>query len=167
MKHSFALSFLLLSFLFAFAGCRPANTVDAKINGVAEKPISSIHTPPNLTIVCHEKSERVTDWAVAQCPRFEWKPYGGSVVNADGSFVFELWLNGELKSFDLSEVKRVDFNFEVSPDRIVVTAWRAECVTENHSRNAESAELPVKDGLFSLPAYGTYLYAVILHKWIG
>ena len=151
---------LNLCFLLTFAGCARTNRVDAKINGASDSPISSIHTPPYLTINCHNKGERVTDWGLAQCPRYEWKPYGGPAVNADGLFVFDLWLTGELKCFDLSKVERVDFNFEVSPDRVTVTAWKAECATEDRSLVSESINLPVTENSFTIPSDGEYIYQI-------
>lgn len=156
----FIVIILNLCFLLIFVGCDRTNGVDAKINGASDRPISSIHTPPYLTINCHNKGERVTDWGLAQCPRYEWKPYGGSVVNADGLFVFDLWLTGELNCFNLSGVKRADLNFEVSPDNVVVTVWNAECATEDHSRVSESINLPVTENSFTIPSDGEYLYEI-------
>ena len=148
MKRILCLLSALLFLLLPAAGCARDNTVKAEIAD-AGLPLSDMKAPPGLTISSSQGEIQ------ALTPSFTWNG-----ISADGLFVFDLWLGGELKMLSVIPNDKVTFRFEAVPDRMKVTAWKAECATEDHSRVSESVEIPIVNNSLAIPIDGEYLYMI-------
>ena len=155
MKRMFGLILALLLFALCVTGCTKIKPlVIAKVvdEGL---PLSEMEHPPFLTLVNGE-SEILT-----KTPRCQWNKPDGTAIYADGPFVFELWIKGDLEPLTIRPGDTVELHFGCAPDRFTVTAWKAECATLDHSRYDEKIDVTIKDdGTFTLPSDGMYLYKI-------
>ena len=154
MKRVLWLLLALLLFALCVTGCTKIKPlVIAKVvdEGL---PLSEMEHPPFLTLVNGE-SEILT-----KTPRCQWNKPDGTAIYADGPFVFDLWLGGDMGPLTIRPGDTVEFRFGCAPDRFTVTAWKAECATYDRSLLEDKIDLPVTDGTFTLPADGAYLYEI-------
>lgn len=151
MKRNLCILFSLLLLLLNLTACDKPITAKITDEGLA---LSEMVHPPFLTLVCGEHEVQT------KSPRCQWNRPNGTAIFADGPFVFDLWLEGDLEALPISPGEEVELRFECVPDRITVTAWKAECATQDRSRIDERIELIVTDGTFTLPSDGAYLYSL-------
>ena len=143
---------LTLFFALSAAGCgktRPAAAAAILDEGL---PLSEMEHPPFLTLASGNEEVR------ALSPNCFWNRPDGTAFEADGPFVFELWLEGDMELLKAAPGSNVELRFGCAPDRFTVTAWKAECASFDHARYEEKTEVPVLDGTFSLLPGGPYLY---------
>ena len=158
MRRMFLLILASLLPVLCVTGCVNAKTVTARVvdEGLS---LAEMDHPPFLLLVCGDRAVE------AKSPRCQWNRPDGTAVYADGPFVFDLWLDGDLEPLTIRPGDTVELRFGCAPDRITVTAWKAECATYDHERYDEKIELPVTDGAFTVPSDGAYLFS--LHAdWI-
>lgn len=154
MKRYLCFILVLLFLSVSLIACVKAKSVTATIvdEGL---PLSEMEHPPFLTLVCNGQTVE------AKSPRCQWNRPDGTAIYADGPFVFELWLGGDLEPLAISPGDTVELRFGCTPDRFTVTAWKAECATLDHSRYDEKVDVTIKDnGTFTLPSDGMYLYEI-------
>ncbi|MCR4906477.1 MAG: hypothetical protein K6A33_10395 [Clostridiales bacterium] len=89
MKRYLCFILVLLFLSVSLIACVKAKSVTATIvdEGL---PLSEMEHPPFLTLVCNGQTVE------AKSPRCQWNRPDGTAIYADGPFVFELWLGGDL-----------------------------------------------------------------------
>lgn len=148
------LFFLIPFFLFvSLAGCAAKDKrVIALVTGEGAA-LTGMNAPPALTVLSGDQKFQIRSGT------YTWN-YGGLPIHADGLFVFDSWLDGDLVPLSADPGTALELRFETMPDRVTVLAWKAECATGNHSRVSESINLPVTDNTFTIPSDGEYLYEI-------
>ncbi len=152
MKRIFCFLIPLLLCVCMFGCADRDKSVNATITGEGAALIG-MTAPPLLTVT---DGSREIQTGSGTCV---WNR-GGIPIYADGEFVFDLWLGGELKPLTVSPDIPVELRFEVIPDRVEITAWNAECATGDRSRVGESFDLPVLAHTFRIPIDAEYLYEI-------
>ncbi|MBR5366546.1 MAG: hypothetical protein IK132_09935 [Clostridia bacterium] len=154
MKRMFGLILALLLLALCVTGC--AKIKPSVIAKVVDEglPLAEMEHPPFLLLVCNGQAVQ------AKSPRCQWNRPDGTAIYADGPFVFDLWLGGDMGPLTIRPGDTVEFRFGCAPDRFNVTAWKAECATYDRNLLEDKIDLPVTDGTFTLPADGAYLYEI-------
>ena len=149
MKRILIFSAALL--LCVFTGCS-AKDVTATVTGEGAE-LKGMMGPPSLTV--SSGTRELQTWSRSSV----WDR-GGYPIYADGAFVFDAYLKGDLIQIDAIPGQAIELRFEAMPDRVSVEAWKAECATYDHSRISESIELPVTENTFKVPSDGDYLFEI-------